>query len=65
MKTPSPEMKSWLRPCLPGSTDVGLIVSKALYSYSKLASLYFVDSKTLISVFTVCDRMSFCARIVL
>jgi len=49
---------------LSGSTDFGLIVIKAWYSFSRLFDLLFVASKTLISFFTVCGRISFCAGIV-
>ena len=50
---------------LSGSTDVGLFVSKAWYSYARLFDLFFVASKRLISFITICDRISSCAGIVL
>jgi len=50
---------------LSGSTDVGLFVSKAMHSFSRLFDLFFVASKRLISLITICDRISSCARIVL
>ena len=50
---------------LSGSTDVGLIVIKAQNSCSRLFDLFFVTSKRFISFFTICDRISSCAGIVL
>jgi len=43
---------------LSGSTDVGLIVIKAWYSFSRLFDLFFVASKRLISLITIGDRIS-------
>jgi len=40
---------------LSGSTDLGLIVSKAWNSFSRLFDLFFVASKKLISFITICD----------
>ena len=45
--------------------DLGLIVIKAWKSFSRLFDLFFVASKTFISFFTICDRISTCAGIVL
>jgi len=50
---------------LSGSTHLGLIVIKAWNSFSRLFDLFFVASKRLISFFTICDRISSCAGIVL
>jgi len=50
---------------LSGSTDVGLFVSTAWYSFSRLFDLFFVASKRLISFITIFDRVSSCAGIVL
>jgi len=46
---------------LSGSTDLGLIVIKAWYTFSRLFDLLLVASKRLISFFTICDRISSCA----
>jgi len=48
-----------------GSNDVGLIVIKAWYRFSRSFDLFFVASKRLISFFTFCDRISSCAGIIL
>jgi len=45
---------------LSGSTDVGLFVSKAWYSFARLFGLFLVASKRLISFITICDRISSC-----
>ena len=50
---------------LSGSTDVGLFVYKAMYSFSRLFDLFFVASKRHISFITICDRISSCAGVVL
>jgi len=53
---------------LSGSIDLGLILIKAWNSFSRLFYffyLFFVASKRLISFFTICDRISSCAGIVL
>jgi len=50
---------------LSGSADLGLIVSKAWNSFSRLLDLFLVASKRLISFITICDRISSCAGIVL
>jgi len=50
---------------LSGSTDVGLFVSKAWCSFSRLFDLFFVASKRLISFIKICDQISSCAGIVL
>jgi len=39
------------------STDVGLFVSKAWYSFARLFDLF-------VSQFVICDRISSCARVV-
>jgi len=44
---------------LSGSTDAGLIVIEAWYSFSRLFD-FFAASKRLISFFTICDRISLC-----
>jgi len=48
-----------------GSTDLGLLAIKAWKSFSRLFDLFFVASKRLLSFFTICDRISSCAGIVL
>jgi len=50
---------------LSGSTDVGLMVIKALNSFSRLFDHFFVASTRLIYFFTICDRVSSCTGIVL
>jgi len=53
---------------LSGSTDVGLFISKAwysFYSFSRLFDLFFVASKRFISFIKICDQISSCAGIVL
>jgi len=50
---------------LSGSTDLGFIVIKAWNSFLRLFDLFFVASERFISCFTICDRISFCAEIVL
>jgi len=47
------------------STDVGLFVNKAWYSFARLFDLFFVASNRLISFITICDRISSYAGIVL
>ena len=42
-----------------------LAVIKAWYSFSGLFDLFFAALKRLISFITICDRISFCAGIVL
>jgi len=50
---------------LSSSSDVGLVVSSAWYNFSRLSGLFFVASKRLISLFTTCDWISYCAGIVM
>jgi len=50
---------------LSGSTDLGLIITKAWNSFSRLFDLFFIASKRLISFSKICDRISSCAGIVL
>jgi len=47
------------------STDVALIVIKAWHSFSRLFDLFYVASKRLIFLITICDRISSCAGRVL
>jgi len=47
-----------------GSTDLGSIVIKAWNSL-RLFDLFFATSKTRVSFFTICDRISSCAGTVL
>ena len=49
---------------LSGSTDFGLIVIKARYSFSRLFDLLFAASKRLITIFTICDQIFSCTGIV-
>ena len=50
---------------LSSSTDVGLFVSKEMYSFSRLFDLLFGNSKRLVSFITIYYRISSCAGIVL
>ena len=50
---------------LSGSADLVLIVMKAWNSFSRLFDLFFVASKRLVFFFSVCNRISSCAGLVL